>query len=156
MDRTLVILKPDTVQRRLIGTIIARIEKRGLQIAAMRMARATPEQIKNLYSPHEGKHFYDALVRYASSGPVVLMALEGLNAIQVVRAMLGKTFCSEAQPGTIRGDFGLSNRFNLIHASDSPEAAKRELAIFFQPNDFLDYTPCDVQWVYDLSGQEPV
>ena len=156
VEKTLIILKPDAVHRRLVGRITARFEQRGLRIAAMQMRTLSEELVRKHYSQHEGKSFYEPLVRYMSNAPVVLMVLEGMSAVRVVRDMLGATFGGESASGTIRGDFCLSNRFNLVHASDSSESAEREIALFFSPEAILDYEPCDSGFVYDLSGPEPV
>lgn len=156
MEQTLVLLKPDAVQRRLIGTILARFEIRGLRVAALKMIRLSEAEVREHYRAHEGKYFYEPLVRYMSSGPLVAAVLEGKGVVAIVRAMMGKTFGCDSPPGTIRGDLALSNRFNLIHGSDSPEAAADEIRRFFRPEEVLDYEPTDRHWVYDLTGPEPV
>jgi len=155
METTLIILKPDAVQRGLIGQIISRFEDKGFQIAAAKLMKISPELAATHYSDHQGKPFYDGLVRFMTSQPVLVMALRGNNAIAVARKMMGATFGSNAEPGTIRGDFGLSNSFNLIHGSDSTEAAKRELGLFFKKEELLDYDRSMDQWVYDMSGGAP-
>jgi len=131
MERTLILLKPDTVERQLVGTILSRFEQKGLKIVAMRMLRFTPELAQRHYADHVGKDFYPGLETYITSGPVVAAILEGVEAIAVVRRMIGPTNGAEAPAGTIRGDFALTSRCNLVHASDSPAAAERERAIFF-------------------------
>lgn len=131
MERTLVLLKPDTVARRLIGEIISRLERKGLTIAAMRMLVITPELAKHHYAEHQTKEFYPYLVQYISSGPVVAMIVEGSEAVKVVRQMIGPTNGVDAPAGTIRGDYSLSSQENLVHASDSQESALREIGIFF-------------------------
>jgi len=156
MERTLIILKPDAVQRRLIGEVIQRFEQKGFKIAGLKMMRISESLARRHYAPHEGKDFYEPLVAFMTGAPVVVLLLEGKNAIEIARRMMGKTFGSEADPGTIRGDFGLSNRFNLIHGSDSPEAAERETELFFAPEDIMDYEAADASWVYDLTGPTPV
>ena len=156
MESTLVILKPDAVQRRLIGKIISRFEEKGLQIVGMKLMRISKELARKNYAIHEGKEFYEPLIRFMTSAPVVAMVVRGKGAIEIVRRMLGATFGSTAEPGTLRGDLGLSNRFNLVHASDSAETAERELALFFSEGEILEYQPTDLAWVYDLSGDEPV
>ena len=156
MERTLIILKPDAVQRKLIGRIVARFEAKGFQIVGMKLARIPEAVIRKHYGDHEGKDFYAPLVRYMSDQPVVLMVLQAKNAIAIARAMLGATFGCDAAPGTIRGDLALSNRFNLIHGSDSPESAAKEIALFFGEGDILDHEDHQEPWTYDLSTGERV
>jgi len=141
-------IKPDAVVRGLMGEIISRIEKKGLKIVAMKLHHLTEEEAKELYKPHEGKHFFNDLIEFVRSAPVVLMAVEGESAISVMRRLLGSTDAKEAAPGTIRGDFSCSKSMNLVHASDSPESASRELAIFFKEEDYLKYRRVDEDWVY--------
>lgn len=156
-ELTLVIIKPDGVQRRLIGTLIARFERKGLRVAALKMMRMTQATARELYSVHQGKPFYEPLVRFATSAPLVAMVIGGRDVIRVVRTMLGNTLSGQAAPGTIRGDFGVSNRFNLVHGSDSAESAAREIALVFQKDEIFQYAPCDLEWVYDFTeGAEPV
>jgi nucleoside-diphosphate kinase len=131
MDRTLVLIKPDAFARHLTGEIIARFERKGLQLAALKMMTLDDETAKVHYGEHEGKPFYDALVTFITSGPLVAMILEGPNAIEAARQLIGSTNGLEAPPGSIRGDFALEVRRNLVHGSDSPESAAREAAIFF-------------------------
>ncbi|MGB7342646.1 MAG: nucleoside-diphosphate kinase [Pirellulaceae bacterium] len=141
MQRTLVLLKPDTVQRRLIGEVISRFEAKGLNIVAMKMLRVTPELSKQHYAEHVEKPFYGGLEEFITSAPIVAMAIDGLQAITVVRTMLGATSGLKAAPGTIRGDLSGSQQMNLVHASDGPEAAERELDLYFDRSDFCDYVP---------------
>lgn len=148
MERTLVIIKPDAVQRRLIGEIISRIEKKGLKIICMRMHSVSRYEAEKLYEVHKGKHFYEKLVNFITASPVVLMVVEGIKAIAVMRGVLGKTYGFEAEPGTIRGEFSLSKSFNLVHASDSVETSLKEIPIFFNEKDFLKYDIIDEKWVY--------
>jgi nucleoside-diphosphate kinase len=155
MERTLIILKPDAVQRGLVGQIITRFENKGLQIVAARFMRISPQLAEAHYAPHKGKPFYEPLVRFMTSSPVLVMALEGKDAIVITRKMMGATFGSKAEAGTIRGDFGVSNSFNLVHGSDSPESAQRELGLFFKPEELLDWTPAGRPWVYDMSRGQP-
>ncbi len=152
MQRTLIIVKPDGVQRGLIGEIIGRFERRGLQIIGLKMMRISSALAQEHYAVHKGKPFYDGLIRFMTGGPVVVLALQGNNAIDVSRKMLGATFGFKAEPGTIRGDFGLSSSFNLIHGSDSPEAAAAELARFFPQNELVEYKLMSSDWVYDYSS----
>src|SRR6185295_13213453 len=152
METTLVIVKPDGVQRRLAGRILSRFEEKGLQIAGAKFMKIPLETAKRHYKPHEGKPFYAGLVQYMTSSPVLVLALRGKNAIAVVRKMMGATFGSKAEPGTIRGDFAISDGFNLVHASDSPETAKHEVSLFFREGEILDYAMADTVWVYDTSS----
>jgi len=155
-ERTVVIIKPDAVQRALIGEIIGRLERKGLKIVALKMLQVSEEQAQALYAVHKGEHFYEPLLRFIRSAPVVVVAVEAKEACTVVRRLLGATNSAEAQPGTIRGDLGLSHRFNLVHASDSPETARRELDIFFSPQELLTYEQALGSWVYDYSTGEPI
>ncbi len=148
MERTLIILKPDAVQRRLVGRIIHRFEEKGLSVAGMKMMHISRELAERHYAPHKGKPFYPGLIDYITSGAVVVMVLAGNRCIEIVRTMMGKTFGYEAAPGTIRGDFGASRSFNLIHGSDAPESAKTEITLYFQPHELLEYSPVDANWVY--------
>ncbi len=141
MQRSLVLLKPDCVQRKLMGQMISRFEAKGLRIVAMKMLRITPELAKQHYAEHVSKPFYPGLEAFVTSAPVVAMAIEGLEAITVIRNLLGATSGLKAAPGTIRGDFSCSRQMNLVHASDGEEAAARELALYFDPADFCDYEP---------------
>lgn len=139
MQRSLILLKPDCVQRRLIGEVISRFEAKGLQIVAMKMLQVTPELSRKHYAEHVEKPFYQSLEDFITSAPVVAIALEGLDAITVVREMLGATNGLKAAPGTLRGDFSSSRQMNLVHASDSEESAARELNLYFDENEFCSY-----------------
>lgn len=139
LQRTLVLLKPDCVERRLIGQIISRFEAKGLNIAAMKMLRVTPELAKKHYAEHVTKPFYPSLEEFITSAPIVAMAIEGLDVIRLVRDMLGATNGLNAAPGTIRGDYSSSRQMNLVHASDSQESASRELKLYFSANEFCDH-----------------
>jgi nucleoside-diphosphate kinase len=141
MQRSLVLLKPDCVERKLIGEMITRFEAKGLRIVAMKMLRITPELSKKHYAEHVSKPFYPGLEAFVTSAPVVAMAIEGLEAITVIRNLLGATSGLNAAPGTIRGDYSCSRQMNLVHASDGEEAAKRELELYFDASDFCDYSP---------------
>lgn len=155
MEQTLIILKPDSLQRGLAGRIIRRFEDKGFQIVglkAMQIGRALAE---THYAVHKGKPFYPRLIQYITSSPVIVMVLQARSAITVARKMLGATFGSKAEPGTIRGDFGLSNSFNLIHGSDSPETAEFEIGLYFKPEELLRYERGNEKWIYDHSGDEP-
>jgi nucleoside-diphosphate kinase len=131
MERTLVLLKPDCVERRLMGRVIARFEDKGLDLVAMKLMRITPELARRHYAEHVQKAWYPELEEFITGGPVLAMIVEGPEVIQVVRNMAGATNGLKANPGTIRGDFSASQQKNLVHASDGPEAAKREIEIFF-------------------------
>jgi len=139
-ERTLVLVKPDGVRRGLVGAIIARFEAKGLKIVAAKAVRIAPEAAQRHYAEHEGKPFYPALIQHITSGPVIALALEGRSAISVVRLITGATNPQVAAPGTIRGDWGLGITPNLVHASDSPASAARELALYFTANDYLAYS----------------
>ena len=152
MENTLVIVKPDGVQRRLVGRILTRFEEKGLTIVGAKMMTIPLATAERHYAPHKGKPFYDGLVSYMTSSPVMVLALRGKNAIPVVRKMMGATFGSKAEPGTIRGDFAISDGYNLIHGSDSPEAAEFELSLFFGEGELQTYAMADTGWVYDLSS----
>ena len=139
MQRTLVLAKPDAVQRGLIGEILGRFERKGLKVVGLRLLAVPREMAEEHYAVHAGKHFYDGLVEFITSGPVAAIALEGPDAIAVVRKMVGKTMPNEAEPGTIRGDLGISGLRNLIHASDAPETADAELALWFGADAQVNY-----------------
>jgi nucleoside-diphosphate kinase len=147
IERTLILVKPDAVQRRLIGTIVGRIENKGLKIVGLKMLRVTPELARKHYAEHVQKPFYPLLEEFITNGPVVALAVEGPQAIAVMRTLMGSTNGRESAPGTIRGDFGLSRQMNLIHGSDGPEAAARELEIYFAPGEIVDYGTTLVEWV---------
>lgn len=155
MEKTLIILKPDALQRGLAGRIIARFEDKGFQVLALKMMQVSRELAERHYAVHKGKPFYPRLINYITSSPVMVMVLQANNAIAVARKMMGATFGSNAEPGTIRGDFGLSNSFNLIHGSDSPAAAEAEIALYFKPEDLISYQRTNDRWVYDFSGPQP-
>lgn len=138
-QRTLVLAKPDAVQRGLIGEIIGRFERKGLKVVGLRLLAVPRPMAEEHYAVHEGKHFYAGLVEFITSGPVAAIALDGPDAIAVVRRMVGKTMPNEAEPGTIRGDLGISGLRNLIHASDAPETAEAELALWFGADALVDY-----------------
>ena len=155
MEKTLIILKPDSLQRGLAGRIISRFEDKGFQILALKMMRVSRELAEKHYAVHKGKPFYPRLISYITSSPVMVIVLQANNAIAVARKMMGATFGSNAEPGTIRGDFGLSNSFNLIHGSDSPGAAEFEIGLYFKPEDLLAFDRTNEKWIYDMSGDKP-
>ena len=148
MERTLIILKPDCVQRRLIGQILQRFEDKGLTIIGMKMIQLSRELAQRQYAPHRGKPFYPGLLDYITSGPVVVLVLQGPRCIQVTRTIMGRTFGYEAAPGTIRGDFAVSQTFNLVHGSDAPESAETEIALYFNPDELLDYQTAGAEWTF--------
>ncbi len=139
LQRSLVLLKPDCVERRLMGQVISRFEAKGLNIVGMKMLRVSPELSKQHYAEHVAKPFYRSLEEFITSAPIVALAVEGLEAIQMIRDMLGATNGIKAAPGTIRGDLSSSRQMNLVHASDSPESAARELSLYFKPNEFCEH-----------------
>jgi nucleoside-diphosphate kinase len=155
MERTLIILKPDAVQRGLCGQIIERFERKGLKLAGLKMMTIPVALAETHYEPHKARPFYPGLVKFMTSSPVLVMALEGKDAIVICRKLMGATFGSKAEPGTIRGDFGMSNSFNLIHGSDSPEAAARELGLFFKPGELVEWKQAHNDWVYDMAKGTP-
>lgn len=147
MQRTLILLKPDCVQRRLMGEIISRFESKGLNFVAMKLIQITPELAKQHYAEHVEKGWYPTLEGFITGGPVMAAVLEGLDAIRVVRDMLGKTSGLEAAPGTIRGDYSSSRQMNLVHGSDGEDAAKREIDLYFKPEEIVDNTPTIAAWL---------
>ena len=138
-ERTLVFLKPEAAMRGLMGEIITRIERKGFIISAMKLVQLTRAQAEKIYEIHRGKDFYEPLIEHVISGPILAMIVEGPNAVSYIRSMAGKTNPVEAQPGTIRGDYALITRKNIIHASDTLENAKKEIEIFFKSNEILKY-----------------
>jgi nucleoside-diphosphate kinase len=148
MEKTFVMLKPSTVARAMVGNVVCRIEAKGLKIVAMKLTWVNQEKAAKLYSIHKGKPFYEELVKFITSGPIVAMVVEGDEAVKVTRKLIGATNAKEAEPGTIRGDFALSNQKNAVHASDSAENAKCEIEIFFSPDEILSYKRADENWVY--------
>ena len=155
MQNTLIILKPDAVQRGLMGRIISRFEDKGLQVVGAKMMLISPELAARHYEVHQGKPFYEKLVKFMTSSPVLVLVLRGVGAIDISRKLMGATFGSKADPGTIRGDFGVSNSFNLVHGSDSTEAAEREISLFFAESELLPYDRANEGWIYDVSSGEP-
>jgi nucleoside-diphosphate kinase len=147
-ERTFALIKPDGVQRGLIGEILSRFETKGLKIVAMKALVVSEDLAKSYYSEHIGKSFFEPLIQYITSGPSVAMVLEGDEAVKVVRKMMGKTNPTEADPGTIRGDFGLQIGRNIIHGSDSLTSAEREISLFFEANEIVDFERIDEQWLY--------
>ncbi len=149
MERTLILVKPDGVQRGFIGQIIARFERRGLKLAGMKLMQMSVEMASKHYAEHVGKPFYDGLVSYITSGPIVAMAWQGNNAIQIARNTMGVTRPAEAAMGTIRGDFGLEVGRNLVHGSDGAESAARELNLFFDASELIDWSRDTDCWIFE-------
>ncbi len=149
MERTLFIVKPDGVQRGLIGEIVGRIERRGLRLAGMKLMQITPELASRHYAVHKGKPFYEGLIQYITSAPVVVMVWEGPNAIEVVRATMGATNPVKAAPGTIRADLALMTGRNLVHGSDGPETAAFEIGLFFKDDELVSYTRSVEPWILE-------
>lgn len=147
MERTLVLLKPDCVQRRLMGRIISRFEEKGLNIIAAKLLQVTPELAKRHYAEHIEKPFYPGLEAFITGSPVLGLIVEGIEAIGVVRAMLGATSGLKAEPGTIRGDYSASRQMNLVHASDGEEASQREIDLYFRPEEIFSYEPTLTPWL---------
>ena len=147
IERTLVLLKPDAVQRGLIGDIISRFEKKGIKIVAMKMVDVDRKLAEQHYAVHKGKPFFEPTVEYITSSPVVAMVLEGINAIDMVRGMMGKTNPQEAPLGTIRGDYGQFIGRNIVHGSDGPDTAQKEINLWFTPDEISNYTRIDEIWM---------
>ena len=147
MEQTLIIVKPDGVQRGLVGEVLARLERRGLKLVGLRLMQIDRALAERHYAVHQGKPFYDGLVKYITSGPVVVAVIEGPDAIAVVRRVIGSTRSNEAAPGTLRGDFALTVDRNIIHASDGPDTAKFEVGLYFQPGEVLSYARDLDRWV---------
>ena len=149
MERTLVLLKPDSIQRGLAGEVISRLERRGLKFAAMKLMKVSRELAHRHYGEHVGKPFFDGLVKFITSSPIVAIVVEGENAVEVVRNTMGATNPTQAGPGTIRGDLALTIGMNLIHGSDSLESAEREIGTFFQPEEIVDYRRNVDAWIIE-------
>ncbi|MBX8635493.1 MAG: nucleoside-diphosphate kinase [Thermoplasmata archaeon] len=149
MEKTFVMVKPDGVQRALIGEIVSRLERKGLRVVALKIYRIPRDIAERFYAEHKGKQFYEGLINYITSGPAVCMVWEGHEAVSVVRAMMGKTNPAEAQAGTIRGDFALHPGRNVIHGSDSQASAKREINLLFNDYELIDYRRIDAEWLIE-------
>jgi nucleoside-diphosphate kinase len=147
MEKTLILLKPDCVQRRLVGTIIGRLEQKGLRLAGMKLVQTGRELAEKHYAVHKSRPFYESLVKFVTSGPTVALVLEGPSAVSVVRNLMGPTDGTKAPPGTLRGDFALSVQNNLIHGSDSPETAAAEIALWFKADELVNYKSVDASWI---------
>lgn len=148
MERTYLMIKPDGVQRNLVGEIINRFEKKGFQLVGLKLIQISPELAAKHYGEHEGKPFYGELLSFITSGPVVAMVWQGLNAVAVVRTMMGKTNPADAASGTIRGDLAVFMGNNVVHGSDSPESAEREIKLFFSPAELVSYNKVTDCWLY--------
>ncbi len=148
LEKTLVLIKPDGVQRGLIGEIINRFERKGLKLIGLKLLKLPKDRADQLYAPHQGKFFYDYLIQFMTSTPIVAIVLEGRDAIELVRLVNGATRPTESQPGSIRGDFSIDITHNVVHASDSPENAERELNILFDPSELVDYSRTDDAILY--------
>jgi nucleoside-diphosphate kinase len=149
IERTLILIKPDGVQRGLVGQILARFEQTGMKVVGLKLMQMTKELAAKHYADHVTKGFYAGLVKFMTSSPLVAIAIEGPKAVENCRKLMGKTFCTDAQAGTIRGDFGVSRGLNLVHGSDSPESAKRELGLFFKADELLEYSRAVDAWTYN-------
>ena len=149
IERTFCMVKPDGVQRGLIGETLSRFERRGIKICALKMIKIPKELAERHYAEHKGKSFYPSLIEYITSGPVVCMVLEGDNAVSVIRTMMGKTNPQDADSGTIRGDLAIQTGRNIVHGSDSPESAKREIELFFNDYEIQQYLRIDETWLYE-------
>jgi nucleoside-diphosphate kinase len=147
MEQTFILFKPDCIQRRLVGRVLGRFEEKGLNVVAMKMLQVTPDLSRQHYAEHLAKPFYPALEKFITASPVIAAVIEGLEAIRVVREMLGATSGLKAAAGTIRGDYSSSRQMNLIHASDGPEAARREIDLYFKPGEIHSYSPTLTLWL---------
>ena len=147
MQQTLILFKPDAVQRRLVGELLSRFERKGLRLAGLKLVHSTRELAEKHYAVHKGKPFYESLLTFLTSGPTVAVVLEGREAVAVWRSLMGLTDGAKAVPGTIRGDYAISVQNNLVHGSDSPENAATEIALWFAPNELTKFAPVDAAWV---------
>jgi nucleoside-diphosphate kinase len=147
VQRTLILLKPDCVQRRLVGTVIERFERKGLRLVALKLVQASRSLAEQHYAVHKGKPFYDSLLQFITSGPTVAMVWEGPEAVAVARNLMGETNGVKAAPATIRGDFAITIQNNLVHGSDSLANAQTEIALWFKPDELVSWTPADQSWI---------
>jgi len=147
MQQTLILLKPDAVQRRLVGEVIGRFEKKGLRLVGLKLVKASRELAEKHYAVHKGKPFYESLLSFLTSGPTVALVWEGRESVAACRLLMGLTDGAKSPPGTIRGDFGLSVQNNLVHGSDSPENATLEIGLWFKPDELVAFAPTDATWV---------
>ncbi len=154
MERTLILAKPDAVQRGLVGHILSRFEDKGLKLVGMKLRQFESALLEQHYAVHKERPFFGSLVEFMGSGPVVAFAFEGKNAISVARTLIGATNSAEAAPGTIRGDLGMSFSNNLVHGSDGPESAATELSLFFpEAQELVEWTPCSLEWTYSVKEE---
>ncbi len=149
MERTFLMVKPDGVQRGLVGKIISRVEERGFKIVGLKFLKLDEELARLHYAEHANKPFFQSLIAFITSGPVIAMVVEGKNAVQSIRKMIGVTDPQNSSPGTIRGDYALETGRNIVHASDSPESAKREIALYFKEGELISYKRIDEDWIYE-------
>jgi nucleoside-diphosphate kinase len=147
MEKTLVLLKPDCIHRRLVGSILGRFEQKGLRLVALKFLQASRSLAEQHYAVHKNRPFYESLLGFLTSGPTLAVVLEGREAISVVRGMMGSTDGAKSPPGTIRGDYAISVQNNLIHGSDNPENAVAEIALWFKDEELVSYNPVDQRWV---------
>jgi nucleoside-diphosphate kinase len=147
MEQTLIVFKPDAIHRHLVGRILTRFEEKGLRMAGLKLFQPPRALVEEHYAVHRAQPFYASLVEFMTSGPVIAAVLEGPGAIAVVRKLVGATHGQQAEAGTIRGDFGLDQRYNLVHASDGPETAKKEIALFFKPEELVRYERVTERWI---------
>jgi nucleoside-diphosphate kinase len=147
MQQTLILLKPDCVHRRLIGTIVQRFEQKGLRLVGLKLVKATRDLAEKHYAVHKGKPFYESLLQFLTAGPTVAMVWEGREAVMVARTLMGPTDGTKAPPATIRGDFAISIQNNLVHGSDSPENAATEVSLWFKPDELVTWQPVDQTWI---------
>jgi nucleoside-diphosphate kinase len=148
IERTLIIIKPDAIQRHLAGKIIARFERKGFKLVAAKFMQMSEDLARRHYVVHQDKPFFEGTVKYLSSSPSLVMVWEAEGIINMSRKIMGATFGYEAEPGTIRGDFSCSRGYNLIHGSDSPESAEKEISLFFSPDEIVEYEFSDTVWLY--------
>jgi nucleoside-diphosphate kinase len=149
MEQSLIILKPDAVQRGLIGPILTRLEQRGLKFSGLKLIQISDDLARQHYGEHEGKPFFQSLLDYITAAPVVVVAVRGKDVVTIIRNTVGATKPAQAAPGTIRGDFGLEIGRNLIHASDSPESGEKEVALFFKPEELISWERSTDQWIHE-------
>jgi nucleoside-diphosphate kinase len=147
MQRTLILLKPDCIHRRLIGEVLGRFERKGLRLVALKLVQASRTLAESHYAVHKGRPFYESLLTFLTAGPTVAMVWEGREAVAAARNLMGVTDGTKAPPGTVRGDYAISVQNNLVHGSDSPENAANEIALWFRPEELINYAPVDQPWV---------
>jgi len=151
IERTLIILKPDCIQRQVVGQILSRFETKGFKLVAAKFMQISLELAQEHYAPHRGQSFFPGVTKYLASGPSLVTVWEADDIIGIARKMIGATFGCNAEAGTIRGDFSCARRFNLVHGSDSPESAKREISLFFKPDELVSYDLTNAHWIYGVN-----